>query len=110
MKHQVWDWIERRDVNLPNIPLFSFNAQKIYNERVCETCQAHINDYLGCKMQVLILYVSLVVRVSFWNVHNNLMCKMKVITNFATCKLWIDHACGELDPSLNNQNTWKSLI
>ncbi len=106
----MWDWIEKRDVNLPNIPLLSSNVQKTYNKRVCETYQTHINDYLVSQMQVLILYVSLVLRVSFWDVYNNLMCKMKVIAHFATCKLWIDHVCKELDPGLNNQNTWIFLI
>jgi hypothetical protein len=48
-----------------NIPLFFSNAQKTYNERVCKTYQEHINDYLVSQMQVLILYVSLVLRVSF---------------------------------------------
>jgi hypothetical protein len=38
------------------------------------------------------------------------MCKRKVIANFATSKLWIDHACKKLNPSLNIQNTWRSLI
>jgi hypothetical protein len=59
MKHQVSDWIEKRDVNLPNNPLHFTNAQKTYNEKVCETYRAHINDYLICQMQVLILYVFL---------------------------------------------------
>jgi hypothetical protein len=59
MKHQVWDWIEKRDVNLPNIPLHFSNAQKTYNEMVYETYQTHINDYLICQMQVLIIYVFL---------------------------------------------------
>jgi hypothetical protein len=81
MKHQVWDWIEKRDVNLPNIPLHFSNAQKTYNEKGVWNLPNTYKWLFNMSNASVNSLCFLVLRVSFWNVHNNLLCKMKVIVN-----------------------------
>jgi hypothetical protein len=70
----------------------TYHETKSYQSRLSESYHAPKKDNWVCQIRELIIIF--VFKVPFWgDVHKNLMCRMRGIANFGTCKHWINHAC-----------------